>query len=93
MHVMDMIRQFVSESLEDFSKVAAVAGAEYVADTIVAEFLPKPHKLSGLPAGNQLRRYLAHLKKERGVIARGILVHGGSKKLHDDVYGSLTARF
>lgn len=34
---------------------------------------------------NQLRRYLAHLKKEKGVTARGILVHGGSKKLHDDV--------
>jgi RecB family endonuclease NucS len=34
---------------------------------------------------NQLRRYLAHIKKEKGVAARGILVHGGSKKLHDDV--------
>jgi hypothetical protein len=34
---------------------------------------------------NQLRRYLALLKKEKGISARGILVHGGSKKLHDDV--------
>jgi len=34
---------------------------------------------------NQLRRYLARLTKEKGVAARGILVHGGSKKLHDDV--------
>ena len=38
-----------------------------------------------VPAIHQLRRYLAHLKKEKGVVARGILVHGGSKKLHDDV--------
>jgi hypothetical protein len=34
---------------------------------------------------NQLRGYLTRLKKEEGVIARGILVHGGSKKLHHDV--------
>jgi hypothetical protein len=34
---------------------------------------------------NQLRRYIAHLKKEKGIIARGLLVHGGSRKLHDDV--------
>jgi RecB family endonuclease NucS len=34
---------------------------------------------------NQLRRYLAHLKKEKGIKSRGILVHGGSKKLHDEV--------
>lgn len=39
----------------------------------------------GVDAINQLRRYLAHLKKEKGVAARGILVHGGSKKLHDEV--------
>ena len=35
----------------------------------------------------QLRRYLAHIKKENGIIARGVLVHGGSRKLHDDVIG------
>jgi hypothetical protein len=36
----------------------------------------------------QLRGYLAHLKKEKGITARGILVHGGSRKLHDDVVAS-----
>ncbi len=40
---------------------------------------------------NQLRRYLAHLKKEKGIVARGILVHGGSKKLHDDVVSAANA--
>lgn len=40
---------------------------------------------------NQLRRYLAHLKKEKGVTARGILVHGGSKKLHEDVVAAAQA--
>ena len=34
---------------------------------------------------NQLRHYVAHLRKEKGIKARGILVHGGSKKLHDGV--------
>jgi hypothetical protein len=34
---------------------------------------------------HQLRRYLAHLKKEQGITARGILVHGGSRNLHDDI--------
>jgi len=33
----------------------------------------------------QLRRYLAHLKKEKDVTARGILVHGGAAKLRSDV--------
>ena len=33
----------------------------------------------------QLRRYIALLKKEKEVVARGILVHGGSRKLHSDV--------
>jgi hypothetical protein len=40
---------------------------------------------------NQLRRYLAHLKKEKGIAARGMLVHGGSKKLHDDVVSAANA--
>lgn len=40
---------------------------------------------------NQLRRYLARLKKEKETIARGILVHGGSKKLHDDVLKASSA--
>ena len=30
---------------------------------------------------DQLRGYMAHLKKETGVSARGILVHGGARKL------------
>jgi hypothetical protein len=33
----------------------------------------------------QLRRYLRHFFKETKLKARGILVHGGSKKLHADV--------
>lgn len=48
---MDMIRQFVSEALGDFRKVAALADAEFIADSITAEFLPKPHKPTGLPSG------------------------------------------
>lgn len=34
---------------------------------------------------NQLRKYMAHLKKETGSVARGILVHGGSRKLSPEV--------
>lgn len=34
---------------------------------------------------SQLRGYMAHLKKETGVEARGILVHGGSRKLSPSV--------
>lgn len=33
----------------------------------------------------QLRRYLNHLVNEKKLAARGILVHGGSKKLRDDI--------
>jgi hypothetical protein len=33
----------------------------------------------------QLRRYLSHLHKEKKVVARGILIHGGAKKLRSDV--------
>jgi RecB family endonuclease NucS len=33
----------------------------------------------------QLRGYMAHLKKETGVDSRGILVHGGSRKLSPSV--------
>lgn len=33
----------------------------------------------------QLRGYMAHLKKETGMEARGILVHGGSRKLNPSV--------
>jgi RecB family endonuclease NucS len=40
---------------------------------------------------NQLRRYLAHLKKEKSIVARGILVHGGSKKLHEDIVSAANA--
>jgi hypothetical protein len=48
---MDTIRQFVSEALGDFRKVAALADAEFIADSITAEFLSKPHKPAGLPSG------------------------------------------
>lgn len=34
---------------------------------------------------DQLRGYMAHLQKEMGVSARGILVHGGSRKLSPEV--------
>ena len=34
---------------------------------------------------DQLRGYMAHLKKETGIATRGILVHGGSRKLNPDV--------
>lgn len=34
---------------------------------------------------DQLRGYMAHLKKETGVSVRGILVHGGSRKLSPKV--------
>lgn len=34
---------------------------------------------------SQLRGYMAHLKKETGIEARGILVHGGSRKLSPSV--------
>jgi len=33
----------------------------------------------------QLRSYMAHLKKETGIASRGILVHGGSRKLGPEV--------
>ncbi|MGA3346970.1 MAG: gamma-glutamylcyclotransferase family protein [Terracidiphilus sp.] len=48
---MDMIRQFVPEALSDFRKVAAMADAEFIAESIIAEYLPKPHKPTGLPSG------------------------------------------
>src|SRR5271169_3703372 len=48
---MDMIKQLVSESLVDFRKVAALAGAEFIPESIIPEFLSKPHKPTGLLAG------------------------------------------
>jgi RecB family endonuclease NucS len=50
--------------------------------TVVVECKQGPPTVQAI---QQLRRYLAHLKKHKGIIARGILVHGGSRKLHDDV--------
>ena len=38
----------------------------------------------------QLRRYLRHFLKETKLNARGILVHGGSKKLRADVDAAAT---
>jgi len=48
---MDSIQQCVAEALDDFRKVATVANAELIVDSIVTEFLPKPHKPGGLPIG------------------------------------------
>jgi hypothetical protein len=50
--------------------------------TVVVECKQGPPTVEAI---QQLRRYLAHVKKENDIIARGILVHGGSRKLHDDV--------
>lgn len=50
--------------------------------TIVVECKQGPPTVEAI---QQLRRYLAHIKKEHGVAARGILIHGGSRKLHNDV--------
>lgn len=48
---MDTLRQNVAAALEDFRKVAALAGAAFIAGSIETEFLPKPHKPAGLPTG------------------------------------------
>lgn len=48
---MDDIRQRVAEALEDFRKVAELADAQFIADSITPEFLPRPHKAGGLPIG------------------------------------------
>jgi hypothetical protein len=50
--------------------------------TVVVECKQGPPTVEAI---QQLRRYLAHIKKEYGEIARGMLIHGGSRKLHDDV--------
>ncbi len=50
--------------------------------TVVVECKQGPPTVEAI---QQLRRYLAHINKESDLIARGILVHGGSLKLHDDV--------
>jgi hypothetical protein len=50
--------------------------------TVIVECKQGPPTVQAI---QQLRRYIAHLKKNEGIAARGILVHGGSRKLHDDV--------
>ena len=40
----------------------------------------------------QLRGYMTHLKKETGIVARGILVHGGSRKLSPSVMAEAQTR-
>jgi Domain of unknown function DUF83 len=50
--------------------------------TVVVECKQSPPNANAI---QQLRGYLAHLQKEKGIVARGILLHGGSRKLHDDV--------
>jgi hypothetical protein len=49
----------------------------------------------GQPAAkdiNQLRGYLHRFRQETGLDARGILVHGGALKLHDDVRRAAAAK-
>lgn len=49
---MDALHQLVAAALEDFRKVAALAGAEFIAGSIAVEIAPKPHKAPAtLPAG------------------------------------------
>ena len=43
--------QHVAAVLDDFRKVAALADAEFIAESIAPEFLAKPHRPGGLPAG------------------------------------------
>lgn len=50
--------------------------------TVVVECKQGPPTVSAI---HQLRRYLTHIKKQHGILARGILVHGGSRKLHADI--------
>jgi hypothetical protein len=48
---MDRIKHLVDTALSDFHKIAALTDAEFIADSIRVEFLPKPHMPTGLPAG------------------------------------------
>lgn len=49
---MNEIEKFVSQALADFRKVAALADAEFIADSIATEIMPKPHRQpKGLPLG------------------------------------------
>ncbi|QNI31590.1 hypothetical protein H7849_21365 [Alloacidobacterium dinghuense] len=41
---MNPIDKLVSDALGDFRKVAALADAAFIADTITVEIMPKPHK-------------------------------------------------
>lgn len=45
-----------------------------------------------IPNIAQLRRYMEHLKMETGVSARGILIHGGSRKLAPEVAKDAASR-
>jgi hypothetical protein len=53
--------------------------------TVVVECKQGPPTVEAV---QQLRRYLTHIKKENDIVARGVLVHGGSRKLHNDVIGA-----
>lgn len=49
---MDDIDKLVSEALADFRKVAVLADAQFIADSITVEITPKPHRQpTGLPTG------------------------------------------
>jgi hypothetical protein len=49
---MDALDKVVSAAMNDFRKVAALADAEFIADSITVEITPKPHKApTALPPG------------------------------------------
>jgi hypothetical protein len=49
---METLDELVTSAINDFRQVAALAGVEFIADTITVEITAKPHKSpSKLPAG------------------------------------------
>lgn len=48
---MDQIRKLVDDALSDFRKVAVLADAAFIADSITVEILQKPRRPIGLPKG------------------------------------------
>lgn len=49
---MSTFEDFISGAISDFRKVAALADAEFIADSITVEITPKPHKApTMLPTG------------------------------------------
>ncbi len=48
---MSDLEKLVSKALTDFRKVAVLADAQFIADSISVEIMPKPHQPKGLPTG------------------------------------------